>query len=59
MEQYRGTTIISVRRDNQVSLGGDGQPQKKFAGFMTIKLLLGLQAEQLMLLLYLNALKKN
>lgn len=25
MEQYRGTTIISVRRDNQVSLGGDGQ----------------------------------
>ncbi len=25
MEQYRGTTIISVRRNNQVSLGGDGQ----------------------------------
>ena len=25
MEQYRGTTIISVRRDNSVSLGGDGQ----------------------------------
>lgn len=25
MEQYRGTTIISVRRDKQVSLGGDGQ----------------------------------
>lgn len=25
MEQYRGTTIISVRRSNSVSLGGDGQ----------------------------------
>ena len=25
MEQYRGTTIVSVRRDNQVALGGDGQ----------------------------------
>jgi len=25
MEQYRGTTIISVRRGNSVSLGGDGQ----------------------------------
>lgn len=25
MEQYRGTTIISVRRNNSVSLGGDGQ----------------------------------
>lgn len=25
MEQYRGTTIISVRKENSVSLGGDGQ----------------------------------
>lgn len=25
MEQYRGTTILSVRRDNQVVIGGDGQ----------------------------------
>lgn len=25
MEQYRGTTIISVRKSNSVSLGGDGQ----------------------------------
>ena len=25
MEQFRGTTIVSVRRDNQVTLGGDGQ----------------------------------
>lgn len=25
MEQYHGTTIISVRRENSVSLGGDGQ----------------------------------
>ncbi len=25
MEQYRGTTIVCVRRDNQVVLGGDGQ----------------------------------
>ncbi|HQW20835.1 MAG TPA: ATP-dependent protease subunit HslV, partial [Rhodocyclaceae bacterium] len=25
MEQYRGTTILSVRRGNVVSLGGDGQ----------------------------------
>lgn len=25
MEQYRGTTIISVRRGNSVSIGGDGQ----------------------------------
>ncbi len=25
MEQYHGTTIISVRRDNSVSVGGDGQ----------------------------------
>ena len=25
MEQFRGTTIISVRRSNSVSLGGDGQ----------------------------------
>ncbi len=25
MEQFRGTTICSVRRGNQVSLGGDGQ----------------------------------
>lgn len=25
MEQYHGTTILSVRRDNQVALGGDGQ----------------------------------
>ncbi len=25
MEQYRGTTIISVRRENSVVIGGDGQ----------------------------------
>ena len=25
MEQYHGTTIVSVRRDNHVALGGDGQ----------------------------------
>ena len=25
MEQYRGTTILSVRRGNNVALGGDGQ----------------------------------
>lgn len=25
MEQYRGTTILSVRRDNKVVIGGDGQ----------------------------------
>lgn len=25
MEQYRGTTILCVRRGNQVALGGDGQ----------------------------------
>lgn len=25
MEQYRGTTIVSVRRDNTVVIGGDGQ----------------------------------
>ena len=25
MEQYRGTTIVSVRRHNQVVVGGDGQ----------------------------------
>ncbi|MDT8427830.1 MAG: ATP-dependent protease subunit HslV [Pseudomonadales bacterium] len=25
MEQYRGTTIVSVRRGNTVALGGDGQ----------------------------------
>jgi ATP-dependent HslUV protease subunit HslV len=25
MEQYHGTTILSVRRDNKVALGGDGQ----------------------------------
>jgi len=25
LEQYRGTTILSVRRENQVVLGGDGQ----------------------------------
>jgi len=25
MEQYRGTTILSVRRGNHVALGGDGQ----------------------------------
>ncbi|MDQ7074483.1 MAG: ATP-dependent protease subunit HslV [Gammaproteobacteria bacterium] len=25
MQQYRGTTIISVRRGNQVVIGGDGQ----------------------------------
>lgn len=25
MEQYHGTTIIAVRKDNSVSLGGDGQ----------------------------------
>ena len=25
MEQYRGTTIVSVRRDNAVVIGGDGQ----------------------------------
>ncbi|WP_019603500.1 ATP-dependent protease subunit HslV [Teredinibacter turnerae] len=25
MEQYRGTTILSIRRDNQVVIGGDGQ----------------------------------
>lgn len=25
MEQYRGTTIVSVRRNNQVVIGGDGQ----------------------------------
>lgn len=25
MEQYHGTTILSVRRDRQVAMGGDGQ----------------------------------
>ena len=25
MEQYRGTTIVSVRRGDQVAIGGDGQ----------------------------------
>jgi ATP-dependent HslUV protease subunit HslV len=25
LEQYRGTTILSVRRNNQVAIGGDGQ----------------------------------
>ncbi|MFN3234199.1 MAG: ATP-dependent protease subunit HslV [Gammaproteobacteria bacterium] len=25
MDQYRGTTILSVRRDNKVVIGGDGQ----------------------------------
>ncbi len=25
MEQYRGTTILSVRRDGKVVIGGDGQ----------------------------------
>ncbi len=25
MQQYRGTTILSVRRDNHVVIGGDGQ----------------------------------
>lgn len=25
MEQYRGTTILCVRRDNKVAIGGDGQ----------------------------------
>ncbi len=25
LEQYRGTTIVSVRRDNKVVIGGDGQ----------------------------------
>ncbi len=25
MEQYRGTTILSVRRDGKVAMGGDGQ----------------------------------
>ena len=25
MKQFRGTTILSVRRDNQVVIGGDGQ----------------------------------
>jgi ATP-dependent HslUV protease subunit HslV len=25
MEQFHGTTIVSVRRENQVALGGDGQ----------------------------------
>ena len=25
MEQYRGTTIVSVRRNGKVAIGGDGQ----------------------------------
>ena len=25
MEQYQGTTIVSVRRENKVAIGGDGQ----------------------------------
>ena len=25
MPEFRGTTILSVRRDNQVVIGGDGQ----------------------------------
>ncbi len=25
MEQFRGTTIVSIRKDGQVALGGDGQ----------------------------------
>ena len=25
MEQFRGTTIVCVRRDNQLAIGGDGQ----------------------------------
>ncbi|HLB57313.1 MAG TPA: ATP-dependent protease subunit HslV, partial [Gammaproteobacteria bacterium] len=25
MDQYKGTTILSVRRDNKVVIGGDGQ----------------------------------
>ncbi len=25
MDQFRGTTIVSVRRDNKVAIAGDGQ----------------------------------
>lgn len=25
MDQFRGTTIVAVRKDNQIALGGDGQ----------------------------------
>ena len=25
MEQFHGTTIVSVRRDGRVAIGGDGQ----------------------------------
>jgi len=28
LEQYRGTTILSVRRNGKVVIGGDGQIEK-------------------------------
>lgn len=65
----RSTTILSVRKDGIMAIGGDGQVTfgdgimknnaKKSDYSITIRLLLDLQVPQLMLLLFLSALKAN
>ena len=56
MEQYRGTTILSVRRNGKVVIGGDGQVSmgntvmkgnaRKCVVFIKIRLLQALLAVQ-------------
>ena len=67
MEQFRGTTIVSVRRNGKVAIAGDGQVSlgntimkgnaKKVRTLASGKVIAGFAGGQQMLLHYLNYLK--
>ena len=69
MEQYRGTTILSVRRDGKVVIGGDGQVSlgntimkgnaRKVRRLYNDKVIAGFAEVQQMHLHYLKNLKPN
>ena len=69
MEQYRGTTILSVRRHGKVVIGGDGQVSmgntimkgnaKKVRRLYGNRVIAGFAGGQLMLSHFLNALRPN
>jgi len=69
MEQFHGTTIISVRRGNQVALGGDGQvtlgnivikaPHAKFDVYIMTRFWPALRAQPPMRLPCKNVLKPS
>lgn len=69
MEQYRGTTVLSVRRGNKVVIGADGQATlgdtimkgnvRKVRRLYNDKVIAGFAGGTLMLLPYLSILKPS